>query len=64
MRMLLPSPSPSNLPLFAWVANRIQASRKPVPLAARALSRRYGLSPTRAALVAELAGFAMEARHD
>jgi hypothetical protein len=63
MMTLLISNPPSNisaLPLFNWAAERIPSPRNPVPLAARILGRRHHLSPAYAALVAELAGYAME----
>ena len=41
------------LPLFAWADSREHIT---IPLPARVLATRFGLSPRRAALVAELAG--------
>jgi hypothetical protein len=50
------------LPLFAW-ADALQHSSQSNPLsfAARTLSRRLGLPPLRARVVAELAGYPAEA---
>jgi hypothetical protein len=50
---------PDDLPLFAFVAVR-QCESQSLPLPAIVLCRRYGLSPLRARLVAEQAGFCME----
>lgn len=47
------------LPLFLW-ADRIEHER--LPYAARRLLHRFHLEPTRARLLAELAGFQLEAR--
>lgn len=51
----------ASLPLFAWAA-ACPATLHPdhLPRPVRALARRYGLSPLRARVVAELAGFNME----
>ena len=50
------------LPLFAWADSR-QDNHQSVhlPRAARFVARRFGLPPTRARVVAELAGYPMEA---
>jgi hypothetical protein len=50
------------LPLFAWADSR-QDNHQSVhlPRAARFVARRFGLPPTRAHVVAELAGYPMEA---
>jgi hypothetical protein len=50
---------PDDLPLFAFAAVQ-QRDGLFLPLPALVLSRRYGLSPIRARLVAEQAGFCME----
>jgi hypothetical protein len=51
-----------SLPLFDWADARSDTSPSFLqPLAARVLAARYGLSPLRARLVAELAGLALEA---
>lgn len=48
---------PASLPLFDYAnANRV----RDLPLSARRLARRWGLSPATARNVAELAGFSME----
>ena len=52
---------PDDLPLFAFATVRRRDSQF-LPLPAIVLARRYGLSLTRARLVAELAGFHMEAK--
>lgn len=56
--------APSPLPLFDW-ANAIASrnSRTPEPRVVRILSHRFALSPSIARLVAEHAGFRMEAEH-
>jgi hypothetical protein len=48
------------LPLFAWADSR-QDNHQSVhlPRAARFVARRFGLPPTRARVVAELAGYPM-----
>ncbi len=46
------------LPLFAWAASQ---SIHPHPLVAKRLSTRFGLSPSLALAIAELAGLYMEA---
>lgn len=50
------------LPLFAWADSR-QDNHQTVhlPRAAHVVARRFGLSPSRARIVAELAGYVMEA---
>lgn len=62
MTLLISNP-PSNLsalPLFNWAAQHLSSPSNPVPLAARILGLRHGLTPIRAALVASLAGFYVE----
>ncbi len=54
--------NPTGLPLFKWADARTARHHRPVGYAARIISSRYRVPPARAALVAELAGFAMEAR--
>ncbi len=51
---------PDELPFVAFATVQQYESR-PLPLPASLLCRRYGLSPSRARLVAELAGFYVEA---
>jgi hypothetical protein len=48
---------PPQLPLFAHAES---ISRRELPLPARRLARRWGLSASTALAVAELAGFTME----
>jgi hypothetical protein len=52
---------PDDLPLFACARVRERATESQ-PLAIRVLSRRYGLSPFRARLIAELMGLPEEVR--
>ena len=47
------------LPLFDWADRRERAS---LPMLAHRISRRFKISPSYAKAVAELAGFALEAR--
>ncbi len=51
------------LPLFQWAAKRpsLNSFPTPIPPAARRIAQRFGLDPARARLVAELAGFQLEA---
>jgi hypothetical protein len=49
-----------DLPLFAWADRQGRVYRLPLP--ARRIRDRFGLSGTTAALTAELAGFAMGER--
>ncbi len=48
------------LPLFAWAASQPLCSR---PRVVKSLSTRFGLSPSLALTVAELAGFSTEAHN-
>ncbi len=52
----------SDLPLFAWAAIAERRYARPLPLPARRIRDRFGLSPAVATITAELAGFAMERR--
>jgi hypothetical protein len=58
MKLLLHkrSRNAEQLSLFDW-ADRRTRDHFAIPLAARVLSRKFGISPRRAALIAELAGF-------
>jgi hypothetical protein len=49
--------SPETLPLFAAATGRLA---RPLPLPARRIRDRFGLTPAAAAITAELAGFLME----
>ena len=51
--------NPNDLPLFSW-ADR--AERDSLPLPARRLAARLGLTPCRARLIADLSGFDMGAK--
>ena len=58
MRKLHPRQLPVyDLPLFAHAERRLA---RPLPLPARRIRNRFGLSPAAAVITAELAGFAME----
>ena len=58
MRNVLPSPLHYNGPLFeAAERSRVRA----LPIAARRIARRYGLPSSTAVVVAQLAGFPVEA---
>ena len=48
-----------DLPLFAFVQNAERRLARPLPLPARRIRDRFGLSAAAAAITAELAGFAM-----
>jgi hypothetical protein len=50
------------LPLFAWADSRPQHHQSThLPRAARLVASRFGLAPSRARIIAELAGFVLEA---
>jgi hypothetical protein len=51
--------SPESLPLFVAAGRRFA---RPLPLPARRIRDRFGLSPATAIVTAELAGFATEGR--
>ena len=63
MKKLQPTAGASNsalhLPLFKH-AERVRV--RSLPIAAKHLARRHGLTPATALVVAELAGFSMEVR--
>lgn len=51
-----------SLPLFAWADPRLNDHQSVhLPRAAQLVARRFGLPPSRACAIAELAGFPMEA---
>lgn len=53
---------PDGLPLFDWAKHCPPKSFPEIPRAVRVVARRFRLSPVRARIVAELAGFNLEAQ--
>ncbi|CAN1517468.1 hypothetical protein MCEMSEM23_00977 [Rhabdaerophilaceae bacterium] len=53
----------ASLPLFEWAESRSRLDCQPLPRAVDVIARRFNLSPSTAALVAERAGFRMEVSH-
>jgi len=55
----------SGLPLFVWADSRpVEVELlEQLPPAARRISRRFGVPPRRARIIAELAGYPLESNH-